>query len=238
MCYDCWRKVKLFHEFYRMVEKVHRKHLVEVIPSSPKYDTLSEASDVDEKVIGLEIQCLNFDDEGNYDEKSTNSTLNSLLEEFQDHSNGDFETDTQFTTSSIDTKDEKDSKLIDDAQALINALESTDESEKIVAKRKSGRPKQSQPKLTTKKKEKRTIEQIVCYMCKKELKTLKSLRRHLFLHDSRDTFRFKCDRCGKKYSHGNLLRKHIKQCHETDKSVLRKTLKVYRYTKCPICDVQ
>lgn len=91
VCFDCWEKVKSFHEFYLMVEALHNKCPSEIgeEEKSDSFDErneehleeevieLNEVEQPAEKMIGLEIDVLNHkiitDGDMNSDERKEES---------------------------------------------------------------------------------------------------------------------------------------------------------------------
>lgn len=64
------------------------------------------------------------------------------------------------------------------------------------------------------------------------MKEFKYLRRHLFTHEPKDNFQFQCKICEKKFSHGNILEKHIKRSHGSKTPIVKPDI------NCPICYIQ
>lgn len=166
VCIDCWEHVKTFHEFYRMVETVHNKHLVEDDKSRSSYsdpedyeseDSLSpnevdEMCGFEETIIGLEIHTLDteiasIDEYLNQPPKESEfeiETIETAIEEV--HNDQESIVDSSIVDSSIFDSSVEDSQSVSDYKV-------TDQKSNV--KRKRGRPKKSETKQqngTTEKK--------------------------------------------------------------------------------------
>lgn len=155
VCYDCWEKVKSFHDFYQMVEAVYSTHSIddneclvddEAKPLDLSNEISIKYSNAYERVIGLEIQYMV--DESACDENT------ELYESHHDETEAEIDTEIKNTTSKDDVNSNQE------IENILTQSEPVETPEKIYGKRKRRNTIKSEPKQKSKRVQKHIKRQI------------------------------------------------------------------------------